>query len=327
MSVVIDSPDWTSQQANLDQSGIVTWLEANPYPGAIYLAGCTVYEGTIYVTGGVFNGAQSNQVRYCKLNTDGTMGAWLTATNLPVTLQECTAAVFNEFLYVLGGVHGVSQVATVYRAPINDDGSLGAWSVDNPLLAVISDGVAICINNFIYYFGGYQIGVGSLNCYYALINIDGTIGTWKGTSPLPAWRAYQGVVTYANRVYVVGGLGNSPSGATQYVSAVLVATLSYDGTLSTWSSVTSLPEAKASSICVIDEGTIYVAGGDDHTHNVAAVFRGSINNDGTINQWIQATDLPTPRSGSMGCSWNGVIYNIGGATNVGNLSEIVYAIV
>jgi len=327
MSVVIDSPDWTSQQANLDQSGIVTWLAANPYPGTIYVAGCTVYEGTIYVAGGVYNGVQSNQVRYCKLNTDGTMGAWQVANNLPVTLQETTAAVFNEFLYILGGVHAGAQVATVYKAPIHDDGSLGAWTVDNPLLAVLSDGVAICINNFIYYFGGYEIGVGSLNCFYAPINIDGTIGTWMGTSPLPAWRAYQGVVTYANRVYIVGGLGNSPSGATQYASAVLSASLTYDGTLSAWASVTSLPEAKASSICVIDQGTIYVAGGDDNTHDVAAVFRAPINNDGTINQWQQATDLPKAVSGAMGASWNGVIYCIGGATALGNISDVIYAIV
>src|SRR5207244_7912894 len=63
------------------------------------------------------------------LGASGAVAAWSTTTALPAPVHSLGVVVFNGSVYVAGGSgSGNTPVGTVYRAPINSDGTLGAWA-------------------------------------------------------------------------------------------------------------------------------------------------------------------------------------------------------
>ena len=89
------------------------------------------------------------------LGATGAVTAWSTTTALPAPLHSLGAVVFNGSVYIAGGSGtGNAPVATVYRAQINSDGTLGAWA---PLasLPFARSYVGFGVNGtFLYAFGG-----------------------------------------------------------------------------------------------------------------------------------------------------------------------------
>ena len=89
------------------------------------------------------------------LGATGVVTAWSTTTALPAPLHSLGAVVFNGWVYIAGGSGtGNTPVATVYRAQINSDGTLGAWA---PLasLPFARSYVGFGVNGtFLYAFGG-----------------------------------------------------------------------------------------------------------------------------------------------------------------------------
>jgi hypothetical protein len=118
------SASWTTSMAlpaPIAFAAAVVATPANsPVTGASYL----------YVLGGdsTAGGKPVAIVYKGTLNASGAVTAWTTTTALPVAVHSLGAVIFNGNLYVAGGSGvGNAPVATVYRAAIQSDGSLGAW--------------------------------------------------------------------------------------------------------------------------------------------------------------------------------------------------------
>lgn len=87
--------------------------------------------GFIYVCGGVDQtNAYQVSVFYATLNlSTGAIGSWVTTTDLPVALSSASVKVIGSNIFVFAGATGVSTFSqTIYQAPINTDGSIGAWT-------------------------------------------------------------------------------------------------------------------------------------------------------------------------------------------------------
>src|SRR5262249_2047301 len=96
------------------------------------------------------------------------------------------------------------------------------------------------VGNHIYAFGGTD---GSLNpplatSYVWTIQANHSLSSWTAVTSLPLGLDTLAAVAVGNYVYVLGGFGG---GQTQ--AGVYRATANANGTLSSWTAVTSLPEA------------------------------------------------------------------------------------
>lgn len=89
------------------------------------------------------------------LSASGAVTGWSTTTALPAPAHSLGAVVFNGSVYIAGGSGtGNAPVATVYRAAINSDGTLGAWAPLAPLPFARSY-CAVGVNGtFLYALGG-----------------------------------------------------------------------------------------------------------------------------------------------------------------------------
>lgn len=167
-----------------DNGTLGTWQTLNPLPEALQGHRAVVYDGYIFVSGGFNETHISNNVYSAKINSDGTIGAWQTTTNLPSAVRAHSMVAVGGYLYILGG-YGVTLPASikaevavdspdgdeVYKAPINANGTIGPFTPleDMPGEAVYKD--AFVANGKIWVFTSSYL-------YYAEILSDGSIGPW-----------------------------------------------------------------------------------------------------------------------------------------------------
>jgi hypothetical protein len=298
--------------------------------------GTAFANGNIYTVGGCTTGnppqtcsARSNLTEYFQIYnaTNSSTRAIGTTTALASATTGVQAVAYKGYLYTAGGcgTYTVSSAncggtsSTVQSAPINPDGSLGAYTTTGvtALPGPRGFGCMVALNDTLYYLGGASNGPPQPDVYYSAISA-GSVGAW-GTAtslPAPSNRQGQSCATYADRIYVTGGqTTNSASStvATTYYSSALP---SGGGTIS-WTAGTSFTGARNYHSTVAVAGYLYVIGGYSGTGTtfLSDVQYAQIDpSTGAIGAWSFSNDLPLKSRQSGAFAANGYIYIIGGAT-------------
>ncbi len=176
-----------------------TWtLSTTKLPHALFAEGAVIFHGRIYVAGGNgSDGAPVKSVYSAKINSDGTIGAWQTLTDMPAALAYHQLVTAAGNLYVLGGdntaVDPVTNVASassqgaVYYAQINFlDGSLvnNAWTTNAQSMNKNRDKFTTVVagSNIVVTGGLYSGSPGSSESIYASINTDGSVSSFGGAT-------------------------------------------------------------------------------------------------------------------------------------------------
>src|SRR2546425_7979468 len=161
-----NTPRTSVLYATASSSGALgSWSNTAVLPAAVaFAAAVAVSPATAPVTSAyllVLGGDSTASGKPVRTVYPGTLGAsgavtgWSTTSALPAPVHSLGAVVFNGSVYIAGGSGaGNTPVATVYRAPINSDGTLGAWA---PLasLPFARSYVGFGVNGtFLYAFGG-----------------------------------------------------------------------------------------------------------------------------------------------------------------------------
>ena len=93
--------------------------------------------------------------------------------------------VYNGYIYELGGGNSSIDQSTVYYAPLNSNGSVGAWTSTTALPQALQSATSVVYNGYIYELGGNNSGPYQSTVYYAPLNSNGSVGTWTSTTALP----------------------------------------------------------------------------------------------------------------------------------------------
>ena len=244
------------------------WSSATSLPTPFLGTQAIVTKNRVYLLGGYNGTAWTGTVYTAVINSDGTLGAWSTATSLPAPLGYSQAVITKNRVYLLGGV-GVNggTVATVYTAPIDADGIIGAWTTGTSLNVGINFSTAVVTKNRVYLLGG-DLNAASNNytsvIYTATINSDGILGPWTTAGNLPMILAASQSIVFKNRVYLFGG-----SNLSVWQSSIYSAPINEDGTLGAWTTNSSLPAGLTLSTAIATKNRIYTIGG--HNTSVNAV--------------------------------------------------------
>ena len=262
--------------------------------------------GTIYVMGGTTYGYDNlSTVIYSAINPDGSLANWQNTLSMPTALTYPDVAIYNNYLYVIGGLAGLfpstNYQASVYFAQLNN--GVENWQSTTPLPQVLTNPAVVVNNGIIYVLGGF-----SQTVYYATINGNGTLGSWQTTTQLPQRIGREGAVVNNGYIYVIGGYDDA---SVTRLNNIYYAQIHGDGTLGTWQDGTPLPEGRENFVTVSKNGKIYVIGGNTYSTESTVLFTG-VNSDGSIGFWQQATSLPSPRDFTAGVLANDKIYILGG---------------
>jgi len=245
--------------ANAGQLVNATWTTATALPAPRGFAAAVVANsfnskvggsGTLYLLGGLDGtGAATSTVYEASLNADGRIpsagaaGTWTATTAMPQAVFAHGAAIFHGSIYVAGGNDsGGNPVASVISAPINADGTLGAWTSLPDLPAKLAYHQFLTAAGNLYALGGTtsaadpvsstQSASSQSSIYYNSINLkDGTLAnaTWTTNgSGLSKSREKFTAVPAGGSILVSGGLYN---GAATGASEQEYAGINTDGSL------------------------------------------------------------------------------------------------
>jgi hypothetical protein len=220
----------TVEYAPLNSNGTVgTWQATNPLPVTAYNHGTVAYNGYLYAISGTQNLAASASVYYAPISASGTVGSWQTTTAIPT--YESNAGyhfdfAYDNYLYVAGGItSGGNMTSSIMEAPINSNGTVGAWQLASALPSVLYSESTAIYNGYLFVSGGiYSTSspgdYGTSTVWMASINASGTIGTWQQEPSLPTIYYGHPMVTSNGYLYILGGFANGNQSTSTLSAAI-----------------------------------------------------------------------------------------------------------
>ena len=192
-----DAPGGTNTvfMASVDPNtgAVGTWTAlSSTLPQTLVGPAVAAFNGYIYVVGGLMsNGSPSNAVYSAPIKSDGTLGAWTTATNAyPMPAVSFAAAFgFGGKLYVVNGdpngsinpnLQGTAGIPDVNFAGASR-GVVGTWTATSKTTKPrLKHNVWSAFGQVIVGEGVYNGNPGSSELESSQVNPDGTLASWNG---------------------------------------------------------------------------------------------------------------------------------------------------
>lgn len=237
---------------------------------------------------------------------DESFGPWTTTSAMTTPRWNFATVVANGALYAIGGNGRSSMVhlSSVERAPINPDGSLGAWQIVGALTSPRAGAAAVAMGNSIYVLGGaagyFEAHTGRVE--RLMIAADGSLEPAQIVSEMMFPRANLAAVAANGHIYALGGTTDFGPPVTSVERAAVDAA----GMLSTWELTSSMSMVRSSAVAV--NGYIYAIGGDN------SVERAQINADGSLRPWHTISALTSDRNRAALVVAGGHLFALGGTT-------------
>jgi N-acetylneuraminic acid mutarotase len=311
------------QYAPINANGTIgTWTATTSFTTGRYSHTSVAYNGYLYVIGG-YNGAALSDVQYAPINANGTIGTWTATTSFTTARYGHTSVAYNGYLYVLGGTNGSTKYNDVQYAPINANGTIGTWTATTSFTTARYGHTSVAYNGYLYVVGGFGATPDLSDVQYALVNANGTIGTWTATTSFTNGRYGHTSVIYGGYLYVVGGnpMGSGAVGDVQY------ALVNANGTIGTWTATTSFTVASKGHTSVAYNGYLYVIGGFEAVSAITDVQYSTIDSPGVTGVFASTSAFATSRGGHTSVAYNGYLYVIGGTTSPTYYSDVQYAVI
>lgn len=252
--------------------------------------------------------------------------------DLPSPRHNATVVAYGGYLYVIGG-RGPQVMNTVFYAPINADGTVGAWkeTASLPEVRFYAGHGGFGYNGYVYMVAGAEqpssTNVYQGNTLMARQNpADGSLGQWTVAGSFPGdpapTRARGAVGVWNGKAYYVAGQNDE---ATIVHTDTFVADIHPDGTL-TWTQdlANFLPLGIAQEGFAAHNGRLYAWGGSDGLSAQSLVYDNVLMADGTLGVWnVPGTVTPLPLGGSASGELHGQLISVGGSDGTTN-SSVIY---
>jgi hypothetical protein len=233
------------------------WTATTPLPTPTRWHGCAIDLATsgIFIVGGDDGADARATVLRADITEEG-VGVWSAQTSLPSGRRGLGVVIDQGFIYAVGGEekNGFELRSTVFVAPIEAGGTLGAWSETTPLPIADYMFGAVTSGGTIYTTGGYANGDG---VHFSRVS-SGTPAVFDRTTSLPEARERHASVALDGYVYVMGG--EVTFGGTRHSSTWRAPVVDGIG-LGAWEQLTDMLEPAVYASAVSDRGYIYVVGG------------------------------------------------------------------
>jgi serine/threonine protein kinase len=290
----------------------------------------------LYVIGGNNHGALDT-IERATINSDGSLSPFSTVRDLRLNTARTfhTCEVIGNSLYVIGGGGvGENRLASIERATIHADGSLGAFStIPVELETARSNHTSVVFGHWLYVIGGARAegdddvdAVDSVE--RATILPNGSLSSFSVVSRLSVPRGYHTSALLGDHIYVIGGWQGR-----QWQTSIERATLHEDGSLEPFAVMphTSLTVGRASHSGVVVGNSIYVIGGGNnngsgHPAHRADLERATVDARGDLAPFstVTGTSLVTARSEHATVVLGDSLYLVGGLGE-GTLGSVEHA--
>jgi N-acetylneuraminic acid mutarotase len=277
----------------------ISWTTKTPLPQQRAGAACAVVNDSVYVIGG----RGSSSVQYKTTYVYDPIGdSWTTKADMPTARGHISAAIVNGIIYVFGGWVGstASNAVEAYN-PVSD-----TWEIKTPMATARYAYCCGVVNDRIYVIGGMDMQGNIFNTVEGYDPSADTIGgtPWQTRASMPTQRMGPACAVINDSIFVFGG-------STAIGGGVTTVHQCYDPVSDSWTSKTSMFQARYALGGLAYENRAYAIGGYDYYNyrTEVEVFTP------LLNSWSYETPIQYARqSVAVGLVGN-KIYVIGGWNN------------
>ena len=172
-----------------------------------------LYRGRMYVLGGWHGDGQplDADVEYAPVQSDGSIGAFLPTTSLPVGMAGHSATVSSN------GVVYVAHRTNLYSAQIAADGSVGAWRTEPTVAGLDHNNVG---NTGLTIVGNTLVIVDSSKTFFCRLGASGTLDSLITSITNPVTFSQRSLYSNGDKVYLA-----APEGGIYRIEAIPQETL------------------------------------------------------------------------------------------------------
>lgn len=234
------------------------------------------------------------------------------------------------YLYVIGGTSAWETIYDeVLRAPIGEDGALGAFELVAALPAPRAGHATVLVGKHLVVSGGHTMVSGVMSTLdttiVAALNDDGSLREWRPGPSLPTPIMHHTCDVDGRAIYCVGGRveGNFTSDMAVHTS------LDDAGALAPYEAMPALPRSIGFHQSFVHEHALYVAGGLHRDPSMkafdvlATITRIGLAEGKTRGGWEPAGELSEARQAGAAQVWNGRAYFFGGVKGTDELVDTV----
>jgi len=185
-----------------------TWKLLEPMPTSRQHIDCGVYEGKIYITGGLTSWTDISQKHEVY---DVEKGSWEEKAAIPYIVHNAAVVNTDSHIYVIGGAGTKENIwGDVWRVEKYDIKN-NQWTQKKDLPQLLFKPAAVVANKQIIVLGGFSKEDEQDICSDKVFIYKPDADQWLETTPLPAKNVFFGCAAIGNKIYVIGGtLGDVP---------------------------------------------------------------------------------------------------------------------
>ena len=200
----------TVYYAEFDSDGVLgDWIQdADLVENSAY-SSLFVTKSKIYIAGGHNGSGYHDRIMSASILQDGSIGTWSQDGNLAQTLAYSRPIITKSRIYLLGGHDGGNWRNKVQYSDIQQDGTLGTWTISNSMMTEVTGSGSVAYwKNRVYYFGGY-IGSYSNHVQYADIDDNGFMSDFIQIDNMPNINYLGSLLVSEHRIDIIGGYNGS----------------------------------------------------------------------------------------------------------------------
>jgi hypothetical protein len=292
-------------------------------------AGIAVDKDFIYVVAGCNDDLANcttgavNTTYYAQVDSTGGITAWNSGSTMNTARYGLTAAIYNGYIYAIGGLNGSTFRDDVEYNNIDSDGDItGSWTVST---YAINTSTRAYHDSFVYAGKLYVVGgctAGATTCtssasdiQYATFGSSGefTADFTTNSNSFTTSRGMHVAVASQGVMYVIGGYDG-----TTYYNTTQRADIASDGSVGTFTAGPNLTEPRASAGGTVHNGVVHIVAGHNGTSIVQFVNWARLNNGGgghPSSTWTTTAANVGTYGGYGTAMYNGYLYRAGGDTN------------
>lgn len=331
-SVTVYNPDGASSASTFQRLTVVrpgdqamsSWSTLGELDGPRTHFAAVAIDHSLYLIGG-FSGSGGwmalNSVVRAPIDGEGRLGPWVSAAPLARARGDHTVAQSDGYLYALGGAMGAGfpTEASVERARLNADGSVGPWELIGALPEVRFRAAAVVVGDSLLVMDGWASWSSDNppgDTIRATIAPDGSLGPWSRVAGT-AGRS-MAAVAYQSFIYALNEDGT-----------IERTVLGPDGSSGPWQQVASTAVNHRYGALAVMDGRLLViggqAGGYPDQYAITNVERAPIKADGSLGPWSAAPSLQAGHSSFAAATWDRWIYAVGDGTTTTSVGAIEVA--
>jgi Kelch motif len=266
----------------------------------------------LYALGGVGSTGPLNSVERAAISPDGSLGSFTTVNSVTLgTARSAHASVLaRNFLYLLGGTTGVTDLTSLERTTINADGSVGTFAAtsDVHFTTARSGYTTAVVGPYLYLLGGDSPS----SVERASVALDGRLGPFTAVPGVTLVEPRSGFtsVIVKDYLYVIGG---------SLTESVERATINSDGSLGPFAVVSgvTLSDGRSGLSSSVIADFVYIFGGanDNGQGYWLSVEKATISPDGSLSTFspVLGVQLAFGGAGKSSIIAGGYLYSLGGA--------------